>query len=115
MPEIEAPALRLPAGVFAHQAVEPTLDATGEAEVAGVDREHARPVDNASVEPVREDELQSERATTQIGALLPFVDPRETVQPAHRGLANRCDHAGRLQPIERRLESLVVARRGTAA
>src|SRR5438552_1494159 len=107
MPEIEAPALRLPTGVFAHQAVKPTLDAAGEAEVAGVDREHARGIDNAGVEPVREDELKPERATAQIGAFSPFVDPREAMQAPERGLADRCNYAGRLQAVERRLEPFV--------
>src|SRR5215216_5478187 len=50
--------------------------------------------------------LKSTRAAVHIRGLLPLVNPGEPVPPALRRLTDRRHHAGRLQPVERRLEAV---------
>src|SRR5579872_3302226 len=78
--QVKAPTTRLVPGVLADEAVEPPFDAAQEVEVGGVDREHERAVEHRGVEPVRQNELHSVRASAYARALLPLVDPREAVQ-----------------------------------
>jgi hypothetical protein len=63
MRKIEAPAVGLAAAVLADDSVKPALQTARQIEVCTVDREHERVVQNAGIEPVREDELEAERAT----------------------------------------------------
>src|SRR5258706_15033150 len=109
MPEVELPASDLPPRVFAHQSIEPSLDATGEGKVRGVECGHQSSVGDAAIEPVRQDELQSQRPAAAIRALAPFVEPREAVQAPLRHLADGSGDTGRLQAVEARLEALVIA------
>src|SRR5665213_2972415 len=112
--EVELPAGHLATGVFAHQAVEPALDATGEAKVRGVERQNERGIDEARIEPVGQDELEAQRAPFPIRALGPLVDPREAMQAPLANLADRSRDAGRLQSIECRTQALIVTRRCSA-
>ncbi|WIG53946.1 MAG: hypothetical protein OJF48_004867 [Afipia sp.] len=114
MAKVEAPSIALAAAVLAHQAVEPAVEAARQIEISAVDREHERVVKNGLVEPVRHDQLDALRPAVAIGALLPFVDPREAMAAAFRRLADRCRNGRRLQPVERRLQALVVAQRRAA-
>ena len=61
MNEVETPAALLAAAVLAHEAIEPALQAAGQVEIRPVDGEHERFIQHAGVEPVRQDQLQSER------------------------------------------------------
>ena len=53
MRDLEQPAVRLVAGVFSGDAVQPALDAAGQPEIGRVDGEDERAVDDAVVEPLR--------------------------------------------------------------
>ena len=54
-------------------------------------------------------------SAVRVGVLLPFVDPGEAVPPPLGRLADRGRDGGRLQPVERGLEAMIVARAGAAA
>lgn len=109
--EVEGPALRLTAGVLAGEAVQPALDAAGEAEVFPPDGEHEGVGEDALVEPVRQDQLQPERAAGGVSALLPLVDPGEAVPAPQVGLAQVGHHRGRLEAVQCGAQALVVAQR----
>src|SRR3546814_14961198 len=111
--EVEAPAATLVPAVLAHQPVQPALDAAAELEIHRIDGQHQRVLDDAGVEPVREDQFDAARSTIAVGAFLPLVEPGEAMQAPSGGLADRGRDAGRLQPVERGAEALVVGRRGT--
>ena len=53
-------------------------------------------------------------APSGVGQFLPLVDPREAVQAPSGRLADGRGHSGRLQPVQRGLEALVVAQRRAA-
>jgi hypothetical protein len=95
--------------VLAHDAVEPAVEAAGEIEIGRVDGEDERVIEDGLVEPVGDDQLDAVRPPMAIGALLPLVDPREAVAAAFGGLADRRRDGGRLQPVQRGLEALIVA------
>src|SRR3546814_19714033 len=63
----------------------------------------------------RSDQFDAARSTIAVGAFLPLVEPGEAMQAPSGGLADRGRDAGRLQPVERGAQPLVVAQRGTAA
>lgn len=111
VPEVELPAVFLPAAMLAHQAVQPALDAPRESEVRRVYGQHQGGVQHAGIEPVRQDQLDAQRCAVGIGQLLPLVDPRKAVQAPSSSFADGRCHRGRLQPVERGLEALVVAQR----
>ena len=68
--------------MFAHQAVEPTLDAAGKAKIRAIEGQHQRQLSTMPrIEPVGQDQLQAQRPAAPIGALRPLVDPGEAVQP----------------------------------
>lgn len=83
-------------------------------EIGRVDGEDERVIEDGFVEPVGDDQFDAVRPPIAVGALLPFVDPGETVAAAFGGLADRCRDGGRLQPVQRRLEALIVAQRCAA-
>ena len=115
MGEVEAPAEGLAAAVFTHDAVEPAFEPAGQIEIGAVDGENERVIENGAIEPVRQDQLDADRATVAIGSLLPLVDPREAMPTAFRRLADRGRDGGGLEPVERGLQALVIAQRYTAA
>ena len=49
--EIEAPAVRLPAAMLAHEAIQPALEPAGQVEIGTVNGEDQRVVENAGIEP----------------------------------------------------------------
>ena len=112
MAEVELPAVLLAPAVLAYQAVQPALDAAGEAEVAGVYGQHQGLVEHSAVKPVGQDQLDAQWPAIRCGEFLPLVDPGETVQPPAGGFANRGGHAGGLQAIQGGSQTLVVALRG---
>ena len=81
MAEVESPAIPLVSAVLAHDAVEPALHAAGQVEISAVDGEDERIVENGTVEPVGDDQLDTAGMTVAVGAFRPFVDPGEAVHP----------------------------------
>src|SRR5437868_360424 len=79
MGELEDPAAGLPTGMLAGDAIEPALDAAGQPEISRIDRQHERAVDNAAIEPVRQDELHAFGPPVMGRAFFPLVDPGELV------------------------------------
>lgn len=61
------------AGMAAGDAVQPSFDATGQCEIGRVDREDERAVEDAAVEPLRQDELHAVAVPARIDQLLQFV------------------------------------------
>jgi hypothetical protein len=111
MRKIEAPAADLTAAMLADDAVKPALQTARQIEVRTVDREYKRVVQNAGIEPVREDELEAERATVYVSRLLPFVEPGEAMAPPLCRLADGCQHRGGLETVEGRLQAVAAIRR----
>ncbi len=114
VPEVELPAARLLAAVLAHQAVQPALDPALQAEIGWVDGQHQGGIEHARIEPVRQDQFDAQRHAAGIGQFLPLVDPREAMQSPSRGFADGRGHRGRLQPVERGFQALVVVERRAA-
>ena len=132
MAEIEAPAIPLMAAVLAHDAVKPALHAAGQVEIRGVDSENERIVEDGAIEPVGDYEFDASGVPAAIGAFRPFVDPGEAVHPppsrlwravrfrpdprqrVRWRLAQRRRDRRRLQPVQRRLEALIVTQRCAA-
>ena len=101
--------------MLAHQTIEPAIEAAGEAEIGPVDGQHERVIEHRLVEPVGQDHLDAVRASLTVDALLPFVDPGEAMAAALSGLADRGGDRGGLEPVERRLQPLIVAHRRAAS
>src|SRR3546814_19547213 len=93
--EVEAPAATLVPAVLAHQPVQPALDAAAELEIHRIDGQHQRVLDDAGVEPVREDQFDAARSTIAVGAFLPLVEPGEAMHAPSGGLAEGGREAGR--------------------
>jgi hypothetical protein len=115
MPEIEPPACRLFAGVLAHEAVKPALQATRQREICAVDRQHERVVKDGAIEPVRHDEIDTGGVAVCVRVLGPLVDPGEAVHAPLARLAQRGGDRGGLQAVEGGLQAMIVARAGAAA
>ncbi len=115
MQKIKTPAALLTAAVFADKPVKPALEPTGQVEISAVDGQHERVIENAGIEPIRQDQFQTRRTPTGVGRFLPFVDPGETMPPPLCRLADRRQHRSCLQSVETCLETIVVARAGTTA
>src|SRR6266566_8503620 len=113
--DLKTPAAVLTARVLADDSVEPALEAPGELEVRPVDGQYERIVEDRCIEPVGYDELDTQWTTVTVGALLPLVDPGEAMHAPLRGLPQCRRDRRRLQPVERRLEAVIVAHRGAAA
>jgi hypothetical protein len=94
MSEIETPAAALTAAMLAHEAIEPALETAPQPEIFPIDRQDLSFVENASVEPIRQDQFDAERPAVRIGCFLPFVDPGEAVAPLLSWLADGCGDAG---------------------
>ena len=71
--------------------------------------EKQRIFEDAGVEPVRQDQLDPERATVGVGRFLPLVDPGEAMAATFGQLPYRGRDRGQLEPVEAGLETLVVA------
>src|ERR1700682_3857409 len=82
MDEVKAPAAVLAPAVLAYAPIEAALQAAGEPEIRPVDGERERFVQNAGVEPIRQNQLKPEGPAVRIGLLFPFIDPGETMPPA---------------------------------
>src|SRR3546814_6359869 len=98
--EVEAPAATLVPAVLAHQPVQPALDAAAELEIHRIDGQHQRVLDDAGVEPVREDQFDAARSTIAVGAFLPILDPGEGLKAPSVGLEIRVRAAGQWHPAE---------------
>lgn len=109
--KVELPAVALAAAVLAYQPVQPAFDTAREPEVSPVDGQYQGVVQHTGKEPVRQDQFDTQRHAPGVRTFLPLVDPREAVQSPAGGLADRGRHSGRLQAIQCRLETLVVAQR----
>src|ERR1700738_142575 len=108
MHKIKAPAALLVTAVLAGHAVKPTLQSPRQIEIGAIDGEYERFVQDAGIEPIRQDQFESSGVAVHIGCLFPLIDPGETMPPPLRRLADRGHHGGRLQPVERSLETIVV-------
>ena len=115
MAKIEPPTATLMAGVLADNAIQPALEPARQAEISRVDGELQRVVEDCAVEPVRHDEIDAVCVAVRVGALGPFVNPREAVHTPLGGLAQRGRHGGRLQSIERCLQPVIIAGSRAAA
>src|SRR5882757_7974143 len=109
MPDVKGPAVGLAPGMFARNAIEPTLDATGQAKVSRIDREHEPTVEDAQVKPLGQDELHALATASGIDQLFPFVEPGELLPAPVFGLADRREHDGCLQPLQRTSQQFVLA------
>src|SRR5207247_10762992 len=99
----------------AGNAVQPSFDAAGQREVGWVDRQDERTVDDAAIEPLRQHEFHAVALPARVDELLPFVDPGELHStPVHPVTNRRQDHS-RLEPLERLLQSPVLALARTPA
>jgi hypothetical protein len=107
--DLEQPAVGLPAGMLAGDAVEPALDSAGQPEIRRVDGENERAVDDAAIEPVRQDEFHALDATVARRAFFPLVDPRELVPAPVLVVTDRRADDGGLQAGKRAFQELVFA------
>jgi hypothetical protein len=101
MNEIETPAAALASAVFAHETIEPALQAAGQVEICTINGEYERFIQHTGVKPVGQDQLQSAWPAVHICRLFPFIDPGKAMPPAFRRLADRRHDGRRLQPVER--------------
>src|SRR6266446_4591227 len=115
MSQLECPALRLTAGVPSGDAVQPSFDAAGQRKVGRVNRQDERSVEDAAIEPFRQDEFDAVATPARIDQLLPFVDPGELHSPPVHAVTDRGQDHSRLEPLERLLQSHVLALARTAA
>src|SRR5580698_9246701 len=115
MTKIEPPPAALTPSVLADETIKPSLQPTGQIEIGRVDSEDQRVVEDRAVEPVWHNEFDAIGSAVRIGALGPFVDPREPVHAPLGRLAQRGRYSGGLQPIERRLQAVIIARARAAA
>lgn len=114
MGDLEQPALRLMPGMFTGDTVEPAFDTTGQAEIGRVDGQDQRAVNDAAIEPVRQNALHALDTTVAGRPFLPFVDPGELVPAPMLAVTDGGADHGRLQPGERGLEQPVFpSTRGT--
>jgi hypothetical protein len=107
--KVEAPTVLLAAAMLANDSIEPTLEASRQREILTIDRQNERIVESAAVEPVRQDQLDPKRPAVRVRCFFPFVDPREAMPASFRQLPDRGRDRGRLEAVEARLETLVVA------
>ena len=108
MGNLEQPALRLMPGMFTGDAVEPAFDAARQAEIGRVDGQDQRAVDDAAIEPVRQDALHALDTAVASCPFLPFVDPGELVPAPMLTVADGGADHGRLQPGECGLEQAII-------
>jgi hypothetical protein len=64
--EVEAPAVLLATAMLANDSVEPALEASRQREILAIDRQNERIVENAAVEPVRQDQLDPKRPAVRV-------------------------------------------------
>src|SRR5215469_15299829 len=115
MPQLEGPTSRLMTGVAARDPIEPSLDAAGQREIRRIDRQDQGTVEDAPVEPLRQHEFDAVALPARIDELLPFVDPRELHAAPVGAMTNRRQHYSGLQPLQRLLQSHVLALARTPA
>src|ERR1700730_10247689 len=109
MPQLECPALRLTAGVPSGDAVQPSFDTPGQREVGRVDRQDEGTIENAAIEPLRQDELHAVAMPARIDQLLPFVDPGELRSPPVHAVTDRGQGYRGLEPLQRSFQPDVLA------
>ena len=68
MQKIKTPAALLAAAVLADKPVKPALESTGQTEIGAVDGQHERVIENAGIEPIRQDQFEARRAPIGVGA-----------------------------------------------
>ena len=66
---------RLPC--FAHEAIQPAPEPAGQVEIGTVNGEDQGVVENAGIEPVRQDQFDPERSAGRVETFFPSADPRE--------------------------------------
>src|SRR3546814_2776013 len=104
---VEAPATALMSTMLAHDTVEPAFNAPCQLEIGAVDRQDQAANEHTRIEPVGQDELDTNGSATVVECLPPFVDPGETVASALVLLADRRGTGRRLQAVERRAQPLI--------
>src|SRR5690348_3616747 len=57
--KVKAPAAVLASTVLAHEPVEPSFKSARQLEISAIDRQHERVVDDAGIEPIRQDQFES--------------------------------------------------------
>ena len=65
--------------VLPYNSVEPALNAARQVKIGGVDAQHKALVEDAIIEPVRDDKLKAERVALVVYNLLPFIEPAKLV------------------------------------
>ena len=77
--EGEGPPRFLLPSVLPYNSVEPALNAARQVKIGGVDAQHKALVEDAIIEPVRDDKLKAERVALVVYNLLPFIEPAKLV------------------------------------
>src|SRR3569623_670219 len=113
--QIKTPAAVLASAVLAHKTIKPPLKSARQLEIGAINRQHARVIDDASVEPIRQDQLDPKWAAICIGRLFPLVDPGEAMPSPLCRLTDRRQHGRCLKSVETRLQPIIVACAGAAA
>src|SRR3546814_1044412 len=103
---VEAPATALMSTMLAHDTVEPAFNAPCQLEIGAVDRQDQAAIEHTRIEPVGQDELDTNGSATVVECLPPFVDPGETVASALVLLADRRGTGRRLQRSEEHTSEL---------
>jgi hypothetical protein len=101
--------------MLADDAIKPALEPARQREIGPIDCQNERILDDARVEPVRQNQFDAERPPVGVGRFRPLVDPGEAVAATFGHLPDRGRDRGRLEPVEAGLETLVVACAGAAA
>src|SRR3546814_12909806 len=76
--------------------------------MGAVDRQDQAAIEHTRIEPVGQDELDTNGSATVVECLPPFVDPGETVASALVLLADRRGNGRRLQAVERCAQPLIM-------
>src|SRR6266478_6391331 len=99
----------------AGNAVQPSFDAAGQREVGWVDRQDERTVEDAAIEPLRQHEFHTVALPARVDELLPFIDPGKLHSTPVHAVTDRGQDHSRLEPLQRLLQSHVLALPRTAA
>src|SRR5690606_893677 len=108
MRNIKTPPTLLMAAMFAHHPVKPAIQTAGQPKIFPVDGKNERLIDDRAIKPVGQDQLNAYWSATRIKAFFPFVDPGKAMAAAFIWLSDGGCDGGRLQPVERSFEPVVM-------
>ena len=108
--KIEAPAVRLTAAMLAHETIQPALKSARQVEIGAIDGEHEGVIEDAGIEPVGQDQFDAERPAVASSRSFHSLIQEKRCRRRSAGWRIDVDDSGRLQPVERRLQPVIVAR-----